>query len=145
MFPWLVTKQFQTFAWSRFFVAIFCYKTQKTVYLQLTQLIWNAFELQFSFILLFNSEAREWRHDSDKTRTNKLEWWMILKISLRAKDSVPKTLVQRKPRLHSLYFPQKTFMFTETRAEFSNLHSIFRLRALRYWRYKKFSFILLFN
>ena len=29
---------------------------------------------------LENSEAREWRHDSDKTQTNKLEWRMILKI-----------------------------------------------------------------
>ena len=28
-----------------------------------------------------NSEARGWRHDSGKTQTNKLEWWMILKIS----------------------------------------------------------------
>ena len=28
---------------------------------------------------LTNSEVREWRHDSDKTQTNKLEWQMILK------------------------------------------------------------------
>ena len=42
-----------------------------------------------------NSEAREWRHQSDKTQTNKLEWWMILKISLRKKAGVPKTLVKR--------------------------------------------------
>ena len=32
-------------------------------------------------VLILNSEAGEWRHDSDKTQTNKLEWWMILKIS----------------------------------------------------------------
>ena len=32
-----------------------------------------------------NSEAREWCHDSDKTQTNKLQWWTILKISLREK------------------------------------------------------------
>ena len=49
---------------------------------------------------------------------------MILKISLRAVASVPKT--------HSLYFPQNTLMLTESRGEFSDLHSIFRLRALRY-------------
>ena len=52
-----------------------------------------------------NSEALEWRHDSDKTQTNKLEWWIILKISLRAKAGVPKTLVKRKLRQYSLYFP----------------------------------------
>ena len=53
-----------------------------------------------------SSEEREWRHDSNKTQTNKLEWWMILKISLRAKAGVPKTLVKQKLRLHSPYFPQ---------------------------------------
>ena len=42
----------------------------------------------------FNSEAREWRHDSDKTQTNKLEWWMILKISFRETAGVPNTLVK---------------------------------------------------
>ena len=52
---------------------------------------------------------------------------MILKISLRAKASVPKTLEKRKLRLHSLYFPQNTLMLTESREEFSDLHSIFRL------------------
>ena len=57
---------------------------------------------------------------------------MILKISLRAKASVPKTLVKRNLRLHSLYLIQNTHMFTESREEFSDLHSIFRLRALRY-------------
>ena len=86
--------------------------------------------------LLLNSEAREWRHNSDKTQTNNLEWWMILKISLRAKASVPKTLVKQKLRLHSLYFPQNTLMLTESRGEFSDLHSIFRLRALRYFEFK---------
>ena len=83
--------------------------------------------------LVVNSEAREWRHDSDKTQTNKLESWMILKISLRAKAGVPKTLLTRKFRLHSLYFPQNTLMLPESRGEFSDLYqSIFRLRALRY-------------
>ena len=33
---------------------------------------------------------------------------MILKISLRAKAGVPKTLAKQKFRLHSLYFPQAT-------------------------------------
>ena len=55
-----------------------------------------------------NSEAREWRHDWDKTRTNKLEWWIILKISVRVKASVPKTFLKRKVCLYSLCFPQKT-------------------------------------
>ena len=57
---------------------------------------------------------------------------MILKISLRAKAGVPKVLVKRKLRLHSLYFPQNTLMSTESRGEFSDLHFISRLRALRY-------------
>ena len=56
-----------------------------------------------------------------RTRTNKLEWWMILKISLRAK-----ALVKRKLRLHFLYFPQNMLILTESRWEFSDLHSIFR-------------------
>ena len=57
---------------------------------------------------------------------------MILKISLRAKAGVPKTLAKQKVPLHSLYFPQNTLKSTESRGEFSDLHSIFRLRALRY-------------
>ena len=57
---------------------------------------------------------------------------MILKISFRAKAGVPKTLVKQKLRLRSLYFPQNTLILTESRGEFSDLHSIFRLRALRY-------------
>ena len=57
---------------------------------------------------------------------------MIFKISLRAKAGVPKTLVNRKFCLHSLYFPQNKLMSTEPHGEFSDLHSIFRLRALRY-------------
>ena len=61
-----------------------------------------------------NSEALEWRHDSDKTQTNKLEWWMILKISLKAKAGVSETLVKRKLRLHSLYFPQNSLTLTES-------------------------------
>ena len=84
-----------------------------------------------------NSEACEWCHDSDKTQTNKLEWWRILKISLRAKAGVPKTLVKRKVRLHSLCFPQKMLMLTESCREFSDLHSIFRLRVLHYWIHYK--------
>ena len=61
---------------------------------------------------------------------------MILKISLRAKADVPKTLVKQKLRLHSLYFHQNTLMLTESRGEFSDLHSIFRLHALRYLQVK---------
>ena len=57
---------------------------------------------------------------------------MILKISSRGKASVPKTLVKRNLRLHSLYLVQNTHMFTESRGEFSDLHSVFILRALRY-------------
>ena len=60
---------------------------------------------------------------------------MILKISLRAKGGVPKTLLEQKHRLNFLYFPQNTLMLTESREEFSDLHSIFRLRALRYSSY----------
>ena len=71
-----------------------------------------------------NSEAREWRHHSDRTQTNKLEWWMILKIFLRAKAGVPKTHLKRKHHLHSLYFPQNTLMLTESRGEFNDLHSM---------------------
>ena len=56
---------------------------------------------------------------------------MILKISLRAKGGVPKTLLEQKHRLNFLYFPQNTLMLTESREEFSDLHSIFRLLALR--------------
>ena len=55
-----------------------------------------------------------------ETQTNKLEWWMILKISLRAKARVPKTLVKRKLCLNSLYFSQNTLMLTESRGELSN-------------------------
>ena len=81
-----------------------------------------------------NSKARESRHDSDKTQTNKLECWMILKISLRAKAGVPETLMRRKLRLHSLYFPQNSLTLTESSGEFSDLHSIFRLHVLSYLR-----------
>ena len=55
-----------------------------------------------------------------------------MKISLRAKASVPKTHVKRKLPLHSLYLPHNTLMLTESRGEFSDLHFIFRLRALGY-------------
>ena len=57
---------------------------------------------------------------------------MILKISIRAKAGIPKTLVKQKLRLNSLYFPQNTLMLTESRGEFSDLRSNFRLLALRY-------------
>ena len=57
---------------------------------------------------------------------------MILEISLWAKTGVPKTLVKRKFHLHSLYFPQNKLMLTESRGEFRDLHSIFRLCVLRY-------------
>ena len=69
---------------------------------------------------------------SDVMTQTKLESWMILKISLRANVGVPKTLGKRKFRLHSLYFTQKTLILTESRGEFSDLHSIFGLRGLRY-------------
>ena len=58
---------------------------------------------------------------------------MILKISLRAKAGVPKTLVKQKLCLHSLYFPQNSLTLTESRGELSDLHSVFRLRVLRYY------------
>lgn len=45
-----------------------------------------------------------------------------------------KTLLEQKHRLNFLYFPQNTLMLTESREEFSDLHSIFRLRALRYYQ-----------
>ena len=79
-----------------------------------------------------NSEAREWRHDSDKTQTNKLEWLMILKISLRAKEPVFLKHLWNKSSPTFPVFPQNTFTLTESRGEFSDLHSIFRLRALCY-------------
>ena len=50
--------------------------------------------------------------------------------SLRANARVPTTLMKRKLRLHSLYFPQNTLMLTESRGEFSNLQSILRVRTL---------------
>ena len=59
-----------------------------------------------------------------------------MKISLRAKAFVPKTLVKQILRLHYLYFPLNTLMLTECRGEFSDLHSIFRLRALRYSNFR---------
>ena len=47
----------------------------------------------------------------------------------KAKAGVPKTLVKQKLDLHYVYFPQNTLT---SRGEFSDLHSIFRLPALRY-------------
>ena len=80
-----------------------------------------------------NSEAREWRHDSDKTKTNKLESWMILKISLRVKAGVPKTLVKRniKYRLSKVIFKTvelpslvwcRFFNFSAIRSSFRHVH-----------------------
>ena len=69
---------------------------------------------------------------------------MILKISLRAKGGVPKTLLEQKHRLNFLYFPQNTLMLTESREEFSDLHSIFRLRALRYSQCYKLEYLKVF-
>ena len=57
---------------------------------------------------------------------------MILKISFRTKAGVPLTLLKRKHHLHYLYFSQNTLMLTESHGKFSDLHSIFRLCALRY-------------
>ena len=54
---------------------------------------------------------------------------MTLKISLRAKAGVLKTLVKQKLPLHSPYFSQNTLMLTDSRREFSDLHSIFTLCA----------------
>ena len=109
-------------------MSIFFFYTQITLFLS-SHIIIRAKSYAWGH---FNSVAHKWRHDSDKTQTNKLEWWMILKISLRAKGGVPKTLLEQKHRLNFLYFPQNTIMLTESREEFSDLHSIFRLRALRY-------------
>ena len=55
---------------------------------------------------------------------NKLELWIILKISFRAKAGVSETLAKRKLCLHSLYFPQNSLTLTESSGEFSDLHSI---------------------
>ena len=71
-------------------------------------------------------------HDQTKLTQKKLELWMILKISLRAKAGVPKTLVKRKLRLHSLYFPQNTLMLTESRGQFSDSHSVLLLDYVRF-------------
>ena len=68
---------------------------------------------------------------------------MILRISLRAKGGVPKTLLEQKHRLNFLYFPQSTLMLTESREEFSDLHSIFRLRALRYLTHQRALYLIL--
>ena len=57
---------------------------------------------------------------------------MSLKISLRAKAGVPKTLVKQNIPLQSLNFTQNTLLLTDFCGEFSDLHSIFRLRALLY-------------
>ena len=56
-----------------------------------------------------------------------------MKISLRAKAGVPETVVKQKFPLHSVYLPQNTYLLTESRGEFSDLHSICRLCALSYF------------
>ena len=38
-----------------------------------------------------NSKAREWRHDSDKTQTNKPKWRTISPETLSKTVDVPKT------------------------------------------------------
>ena len=45
---------------------------------------------------------------------------MILEMSERTKAGVPETLVNRKLRPYSLYFPHTTLMLTESRVEFSD-------------------------
>ena len=70
---------------------------------------------------------------------------MILEISLRAKAGVPKTIVKQKRPLLSLYFPQNRLMLTESRGEFSDLHSIYTLRAFRYSRIRTPFYIFFLN
>ena len=87
----------------------------------------------------FNSEAREWRHDSDKTQTNKLEWWMILKISLKAKAGVHKALAKQKLRLHSPASSSDASMGQRSRAgaKHVRLHTGNELEARRTMRERK--------
>ena len=54
------------------------------------------------------------RQDSDKQTGMVDDFEDFFK---RAKAGVPKTLVKRKLRLHSLYFPQNTLMLTESRGD----------------------------
>ena len=107
-----------------------CFITLNVVYAKWTMLVSL---IDTSFNASPNTPTQE-RASDVMTQTNKLEWRMILKISLRAKAGVPKTLVKQKLRLHSRYFPPNTLVLTESRVEFSDLHSIFGLRALRYWQ-----------
>ena len=58
-----------------------------------------------------------------------------------AKAGFPKTLVKQKLRLHFLCFPQNALMLTESRGEFSDLHSSFRFRALCYWLRREREFL----
>ena len=64
---------------------------------------------------------------------------MILNISLWAKAGVPKTLVKRKFRLHSMYFPQNSLTLTESSREFSDLHSTLCVSVLAF--YSRFNLI----
>ena len=64
-----------------------------------------------------------------QTRLRQTNW----NDGLRSNTGVPKTLVKQKLCLHSLYFPKNMLMLTVSRREFSDLHSIFRLCAPRYW------------
>ena len=61
-----------------------------------------------------------------QTRLGQTSWngGLHLKISLWEKAEVPRTLVTQKLGLHSLYFPQNTLILTESRGEFSELHSL---------------------
>ena len=73
----------------------------------------------------YNSEAHEWRHDSDKQTgiANDFEDFF------KGQKAV---FLKHFWHENSLYFPQNTLVLTESCGEFSDLHSIFRLRALRY-------------
>ena len=57
----------------------------------------------------------------NQTQTNKLQWWMILKISLRAKAGVPekKTRETKTSRTLSVFPSEHAYV-----GEFSDLHSI---------------------
>ena len=105
-------------------------QTSFTVVIFLVLTLWI---INDNLVLSIAKRASDVMTQTRLRQTNKLEWWLILKISLRAKAGFPQTLVKRKLRLHSMYFPQNTLMLTVSRGEFSDLHSIFRLRALRYW------------
>ena len=80
------------------------------------------------------------RQDSDK----QIEMVEDFEDFFKGKVSVPKTFLKLKLRLYSLCFHQNTLMLTESLVEFRDLHSIFRLRALRYCGSQK-TFFLFFS